>query len=265
MERPIAFASKTLDKHQVRYSQVEKEGLSIIFGVKKFNQYLYGRKFVLITDHKPLLTIFNPAKHFPTMTSNRLQHWAIVLMAYNFDIKYRSTGDHGNADALSRLPFSTDADFDKEEACYNIVEISPPINEETILKHLKNDTTLNKVLRFVSSGWSDKPTDPELLPYFNRRFALTVNNQLLCLYTDANRIVVPRTLRRHILALLHDGHWGTVRMKQLARQHVWWPGIDEDIATLTKACSICKKTNVQLHQRNFKVGRRQHHLGRGFT
>ncbi|XP_052855233.1 eIF-2-alpha kinase activator GCN1-like [Drosophila gunungcola] len=53
-ERPIVFASKTLDKHQVKYSQIEKEGLSITFGVKRFHQYLYGRKFILITDHKPI-------------------------------------------------------------------------------------------------------------------------------------------------------------------------------------------------------------------
>ncbi|KAL7723905.1 hypothetical protein ACLKA6_014499 [Drosophila palustris] len=119
-ERPIAFASKTLDVHQVRYSQIEKEALSIIFGVKKFHQYLYGRKFILITDHKPLVTIFNPSNHLPTMTSNRLQRWAIILMAYNFEI----TAAHGNADALSRLPISSDAKFDKEEACYNVVDIS---------------------------------------------------------------------------------------------------------------------------------------------
>ncbi|XP_033149641.1 uncharacterized protein K02A2.6-like [Drosophila busckii] len=242
-ERPIAFASKTLDKHQVRYSQIEKEALSIIFGVQKFHQYLYGRKFILITDHKPLVTIFSPSKHLPTMTSNRLQRWAIILMAYDFEIRYRSTTAHGNADALSRLPLPTDEEFDKAEACNNIVEISPPINADVILKHLRKDKTLKKVLNFVSNGWPDKQCESEISPYFNRRFAITVNNQLLCLHTDTNRIVIPRTLRNDILKLLHDGHWGIARMKQLARQHVWWPGIDEDISNLTKSCNICKTNN----------------------
>jgi len=73
-EKPIAFASKTLDVHQVRYSQIEKKALSIIFGVNQFHQYLYGKKFILITDHKPLVTIFNPSKHLSSMTSNRLQY-----------------------------------------------------------------------------------------------------------------------------------------------------------------------------------------------
>ncbi|XP_041565902.1 uncharacterized protein K02A2.6-like [Drosophila elegans] len=245
-ERPIVFASKTLDKHQVKYSQIEKEGLSIIFGVKRFHQYLYGRKFILITDHKPLVTIFNPGKHLPLMTSNRLQRWAIILMAYNFDIQYRSTSAHGNADALSRLPVGTDPDFDKEEeACHNVVEVSPPINSEQIRNHMDKDKVLKQVLQYVSIGWPEKlqPGNEALLPYFNRKFALTINKQLLCLHTDANRIIIPASLRAHILKLLHEGHWGIIRMKQLARQHVWWPTIDDDIKSLAQSCSICKCNN----------------------
>ena len=67
-----------------------------------------GRKFYLITDHKPLLTIFHPAKGIPEMAASRLQRRAIILSAYNYEVKYQPSDKHGNADALSRLPLDSD-------------------------------------------------------------------------------------------------------------------------------------------------------------
>ena len=61
-ERPIAFASQTLSTSEKNYCQLEKEALSLVFSVQKFHQYLYGCKFTLITDHKPLLAILGPKK-----------------------------------------------------------------------------------------------------------------------------------------------------------------------------------------------------------
>ena len=84
VEKPIAFASRTwtLSKSERNYSQIEKEGLSLIFCVKKFNQYLYGREFTLITNHKPMTTIFESHKGMPFITAASLQRWAVLLSTY---------------------------------------------------------------------------------------------------------------------------------------------------------------------------------------
>ena len=92
-ERPIAFASRTLTLTEKNYAQLEKEALSLVFGVKKFHQYLYGRKFTLVTDHKPLTTILGPKAGIPSLAVARLQRWAILLSAYDYVIQYKSTND----------------------------------------------------------------------------------------------------------------------------------------------------------------------------
>ena len=63
-ERPVAFASRSLTKTEHKYAQIDKEELSIVWGVKRFQVYLYGRRFTLVTDHKTLTAIFHPKKEF---------------------------------------------------------------------------------------------------------------------------------------------------------------------------------------------------------
>ena len=74
--KPIAFASRTLSQTEKRYSQLDKEALAIIFAIKKFHLFLYGRTFELWTDHKPLVYIFGSKKGIPAMAASRIQRWS---------------------------------------------------------------------------------------------------------------------------------------------------------------------------------------------
>lgn len=108
-EKPVAFASRMLTKAEKNYSQKEKEALGLVFGVVKYLDYLFGRKFTLITDHKPLLKILGTKTGVPPLAAARMQRWALILAAYTYEIQYKSSEQHGNVDALSRLPMADDS------------------------------------------------------------------------------------------------------------------------------------------------------------
>ena len=72
-ERPIEYASRTLSSSECNQAQVEKEVLALVFGIKKYHQYLYGRRFVLITNHNPLLAILGPKQGIPPLAAAQMQ------------------------------------------------------------------------------------------------------------------------------------------------------------------------------------------------
>ena len=99
-ELPVAFASRTLSSAEKRYSQLEKEALAIIFAVRKFLDHIYGRRFILYSDHKPLQYLLSEMKQIPQLASSRIQRWAITLSAYNYSIKHKPGKQLSHADAL---------------------------------------------------------------------------------------------------------------------------------------------------------------------
>ncbi|CAH4036821.1 unnamed protein product [Pieris brassicae] len=106
-ERPVAFASRTLSDSEKRYSQIDKEATAIHWGLKKFFYYVYGRKFSLITDHKPLTSIFHPNKTLPAMSTMRLFHYDHFLSGFDYNIEYRTSANNSNAYYLSRFPIES--------------------------------------------------------------------------------------------------------------------------------------------------------------
>ncbi len=245
-QKVIEYASKTLSSAEKNYAQIEKEALSIIYGVKKFHLYLSGRKFTLITDHKPLLSIFSPDKGIPQMAASRLQRWAIILASYNYEIRYRASEEHGDADGLSRLPVGRDPEFENTQSLHqtvcqveqNVID-QMPIASQEVCKATEADPVLQRVLEKTKRGWQVREKGV-LQPYYTRRNELTVNQGILLW---GSRVVVPRILQARMIEQLHLSHPGMERMKQLARVLCYWPGIDGDIERKVQTCDSCAKAS----------------------
>ncbi|XP_026724771.1 uncharacterized protein K02A2.6-like isoform X1 [Trichoplusia ni] len=241
LECPIAYASRTLTAAEYHYSQIHKEALAIVFAVKKFHQYLYGRPFVLRTDHKPLVSIFGAELGIPSMTASRLQRWALILSAYDFKIEYVNT--HSNtADALSRLVESykaiseTDREEVPEQTYLHFASDALLLKHEDIRKETKKDPILMRVLSYVRDGWPKEVEMRELKPYSNRRNE--IYTELGCLM-GGHRLIVPKACQDRVLRELHDTHMGIIKTKCIARSYVWWPGIDEMLESQCRNCTIC--------------------------
>ena len=142
-ERPIAFALRTLSAAEKNYAQVQKEALSLIWSIKKFYSYLYGRKFTLVTDHQPLLAIFDPKRLIPATTAAHFQRYAIFLQGHDYEIEYKSSKAIAKADELSRLPCPHTEEIEESDPdeIYNLSQIdSLPVSANDIKRETRRDT-----------------------------------------------------------------------------------------------------------------------------
>lgn len=96
---PIAYASRALAETESRYTQIEKEMLAIVFSVENFNDYMFGRKTIVHSDHKPLESIVKKPLH---RAPKRLQGMMIRLQKYDLEIQYECGNRMFLADTLSR-------------------------------------------------------------------------------------------------------------------------------------------------------------------
>ena len=191
---------------------------------------IHGREFWLYTDHQQLLSIFGSKKSIPTYTANRLQRWALILLAYEFKIEYKNTAKFAYADALSRLikdrVVNEKEDFliasIKLEADVNRVLSDSgsnlPVTADRVKTETAKDAMLQRVFTYIKTSWPRVIKDATLKMFFNRRESLSENQG--CMLSQ-DRVIIPLTLQAKVLKQLHAGHPGIVRMKALARSFVY--------------------------------------------
>ena len=240
-EKPVAFISRSLGPAEKKYSQLDKEGLAIIFGVRRLHQYLVGRRFTILSDHKPLQHLFKENTGIPALASARLQRWALILGAYSYTIEYKPGPDHANADVLSRLPLpqcATEVPIPGENLLALSMLESLPVTAKEIKSWTEKDPVLSRVRRMLATGWK-YCSDAELKPYQQRRTELSLHDGCVLW---GSRVVIPPPGRERILNELHGGHPGISRMKSLARCFAWWPGLDNALEVKVQLCDSCQRT-----------------------
>ncbi|XP_014668899.1 PREDICTED: uncharacterized protein K02A2.6-like [Priapulus caudatus] len=247
--KPVAFASKSLSPAESNYSNIEREMLALVFGINRFHTYLFGKEFVVETDHKPLEMIWKkPLKSAPP----RLQRLLIKIQGYKCDIRYKPGKHMVLSDTLSRMPNPADSqDISIDVAVDSIgTEIKGSLDIDLMFfghskrEELQKETSADPVLRAlwqqVTNGWPEsiKEVPTALRTFWTFRDELGVSHGVLF---KGKQVVIPPTLQKDILGQLHIGHMGIERTRRLARETVFWPGINNDIEHITKDCPGCQQ------------------------
>ena len=243
-ERPVAYASRMLTSAEANYAQIERKALAIIFAVKKFHQYLYGRCFILVTDHRPLCKILGHNRGVPSLAAARMQRWALILSAYQYTLQYIPGQGNQCADCMSQLPVAYHtrdiAEYMASAVAMDIAQL--PVTSKDIAKATCKDCVLAVVLQSIRHGnWSTTAT--YFAPYFRSRTELSCEDGCILW---GQRIVVPKALQAQLLQELHEGHFGVCHMKALARSYIWWPGLDRDVEVLAASYEACKGVSAML-------------------
>ncbi|KYO45830.1 hypothetical protein Y1Q_0021468 [Alligator mississippiensis] len=161
-DTPVAFYSRTMTSTERNYAQIDKEALAIIAGVKKIHNYVYGHKFEIRIDHKPLLRIFTTDKPTPIL-SPCMQHWSIMLNAYDYILMYKPGKTIANADALSRLPLQIPDCTTPLPAEVLMLESMPeaPLQDDQIARITEKDSILARVLNWETVFARNYRTGPQ--------------------------------------------------------------------------------------------------------
>ena len=191
-EQPVAYASRSLQSAKQKYAQIDHEALAIVFAVKPFHQYIYGREFTFITDHQPLCKILGPKEGVPALAAARMQRWALLLSAYQYKIEFISGTSNKCADCMSRSPsFSKHNSAEKVYATVAIDEL--PVTASQVAKESSKDKHLAPVMTAVQHGGWPLLISDDLLPYYRKANELTVIDGCLMW---GRRVIIPNFLRK---------------------------------------------------------------------
>ncbi|CAH8491041.1 unnamed protein product [Dicrocoelium dendriticum] len=241
--KPIDFRSRTLTESERRYAQIEKEMLALVYAVERFNDYTFGRRTTVFTDHKPLVSIANKPLH---VVPRRLQRMLIRLQKYDLDIVYQPGSRMYIADTLSRAYLSDVTATQEDQDIVHVTQLLAVTEErfQQLLRHTEADELCNRLKETILKGWPDSKNKlpKELTPFFNFRDELVTQDGLIF---KGNRILVPKAMQRPMLELIHGSHSGVNACVARARELMFWPGMTSQIRDHVSNCLACRAHDVR--------------------
>ena len=209
---PVAYASRVLTKSEKNYSTIERELLAITWGCKQFRQYIWGRKFTIVTDHKPLTWIFRMND-----PHSRIMRMKLKLQEFDYTIVYKRGKENSNSDALSRM-FSV---TEPVEAAVNAV------SKEIERSELPSDSEGSEVAEENPKGGMESGTQCSTL-------------------SEKQKLGILKEIHDSPLG----GHVGINRTYRKLKQFVDWTGMKNDVENYIRTCGKCQKNKMtQCHTR----------------
>jgi len=234
LSKVVAYGHHRLTDVESRYSQLEREALALIWACEYFQMYLLGKEFTLVSDNKPLVSIFSNPQSKPTP---RLERWSLRLQAFNFKLQHRP-GSSNIADPMSRLSIPVEPSVDPvtdDSYILSVIDQALPcaMSWSTIQEAAKTCEETKLISQALLTGnWQSYPAAIKAL----RNEFSSCDGVIL----RGTKIVIPYSLRQDVLSLAHEGHQGIVKTKQRLRLKVWWPGIDKEAEILCRSCRSCQ-------------------------
>ena len=245
--RIVRCGSRSLTAAQKNYAVIDLECLAIVWAIQKCRFYLHGMpNFKVITDHRPLLGIFDKPLH--ELPNQRLMKFRELLTDYSFELLWQPGKQHLIADALSRSPvFPPECDSTERVFSNLCLKVAKDPAQQLLFDAI-DDEYMNIIEAFRQNIPRQLPVTHPARDYISLWDAMSLldNEPKTLLLLHGDRIIVPKSARHSILLRLHTSHQGLVKTKLLANKLYFWPGMNSDIKNMIEACDACQKLRPSL-------------------
>ena len=243
---PISYYSRKLKGAEERYAPIDLEALAVVEAVRHFDPYVYGRHFVIYTDHRPLTYVFHRR-----CSNLRMNRWWHEMTLYSYTLKYKKGAVNYIPDALSRdvqayhlYPIEEENEREGSQA-----SVEDPLSVAKVAAAQAEDEAWRTVLEYLRDG---------PVPIHGPRRYKDMDLIDGCIYVNTvtptgetvAQMVIPKALRWHAIRRAHDhvtaGHQGWQSTLQRLKTLYYFPGMQLAVKTYVAGCQTCQEIRGQV-------------------